>query len=200
MLSGRNIQDTGCSLRVTIVRHWRSFAGFAFVCFLSAAYGAPLGAVLSGGIHKISSLSITHGGGRSSGGALAMNAANIGGVSSSGTRMTGNKISLRTGVTSAVVIFAAAKNDLSAAHCYPVPFKPSARHTKITFTNLTDSVRIRIYTISGELVRTLDKIDSGKTLDWDVRNMRGSEVDSGVYLWLIEHAAQKKTGRLMIIR
>ncbi|MEK7720885.1 MAG: hypothetical protein AAB359_00690, partial [Elusimicrobiota bacterium] len=70
----------------------------------------------------------------------------------------------------------------------------------ITFTNLTYSARVRIYTISGELVRTLDKNDSGKTLDWDVRNARDSAVDSGVYLWLIESAVQKKKGKLMIIR
>ena len=200
MSSGRSIRNTGRLMRITIARHWRGFAGFAVVCLLLAAYRAPLAAVSSGGITKISSLSVIYGGGRASGGALALNAVNIGGVTASGARMTGGNLSLASGGTPAVVTFAAAKNDLSAAHCYPVPFKPSAGHTKITFTNLTDSVRIRIYTVSGELVRTLYKTGPGETLDWDIRNSRGSAVDSGVYLWLIEHAAMKKKGKLMIIR
>ena len=93
-----------------------------------------------------------------------------------------------------------AKSDLSTAHCYPVPFKPSAGHTKITFTDLTRSARIRIYTITRELVRTLDKSDAGDALEWDVRNGRGSAVDSGVYLFLIESTGKPKKGKLMVIR
>lgn len=176
---------------------------FAVLCLfglLAAAYSAPVRAVLIGGIRQISALATVSGGGTCANGTVVLNAANIGGVTASGTRMTGGNISLTAGGTPAMVTFARAKNNLSAAHCYPVPFKPSAGHTKITFTALARSARIRIYTISGELVRTLAKEDSGQTLAWDVLNARGSAVNSGVYLWLIESPTQKKKGKLMIIR
>lgn len=176
---------------------------FAVLCLfllLAAAYSAPVRAVLTGGIRRISALSTASGGGSAANGAVALKAASIGGLTASGACMTGGSLSMTAGVVPAVVTFASAKGDLGAAHCYPVPFKPSAGHVKIKFTNLTRSARIRIYTISGELVRTLDKEDTGDSVDWDVRNSRGSAVDSGVYLYRIESAVQSKKGKLMIIR
>ncbi|MEK7721727.1 MAG: T9SS type A sorting domain-containing protein [Elusimicrobiota bacterium] len=181
-------------------RRRHSFAGFSVFCLLIAACGATLRAVLTGGALKIPALSTTSGGGVSANGATELDAANIGGLTASGTRLTGGNMSITAGAVPAVVTFATAKNNLKTAHCYPVPFKPSAGHTGITFTGLTRAARIRIYTISGELVRTLDKADAGETLDWNARNSRGAAVDSGVYLWLIESATQKKKGKLMIIR
>lgn len=178
-----------------------ALALFSIFFLLLAVYRAPLGAVLTGGVLKISALSAIYGGGGASGGVVALKNANIGGAAASGTRMTAANMSITAGWSPVAAIPpVTAKTDLSAAHCYPVPFKPSLGHTKITFTNLTYSARIRIYTLSGELVRVLDKNDSGKTLDWDVRNARDSAVDSGVYLWLIESGGRKKKGKLMIIR
>ncbi|HAT71423.1 MAG TPA: hypothetical protein DCS63_01230 [Elusimicrobia bacterium] len=176
---------------------------FAVLCLfflLAAAYSVPARAVLAGGLRQISALSTTSGGSSCANGAVVMKAVNIGGLTAAGARLSGGSLSLTAGVTPAVVTFLAAKSDLGTAHCYPVPFKPSAGHTKIIFTNLTRSVSIRIYTISGELVRTLSKSDTGDSLDWDARNMRGSAVDSGVYLYIIEGTFQSKKGKLMIIR
>lgn len=181
--------------------HRYGLALFSAFFLLLAVYRAPVAAILTGGVLKISALSVIYGGGGAAGGVVALKNANIGGAAASGTRLTAGNMSITAGWSPVAVIPPiTAKTDLSAAHCYPVPFKPSLGHTKITFTNLTYSARIRIYTLSGELVRVLDKNDSGKTLDWDVRNARDSAVDSGVYLWLIENAVQKKKGKLMIIR
>ena len=190
----------GRLMSIALVRHWHSLALFPVFFLLLAVYRAPLGAVLTGGVLRISALSAIYGGGGAAGGVMALKNASIGGAAASGTRLTGGNMSITAGWSPMVVVPVTAKTDLSAAHCYPVPFKPTLGHTKITFTNLTWSARIRIYTLSGELVRTLDKADSGKTLNWDVRNARDSAVDSGVYLYLIESAAQKKKGKLMIIR
>ena len=175
-------------------------AGFSFFCLLLAAYRAPLGAVLTGGILKIFAFSAASGGGRASGGAVVLSAANIGGLTASGTVLTGGSLSVTTGGTPGMIAFEMAKDNLSAAHCYPVPFKPSAGHKWIFFTNLTRATRIRIYTISGELVRTLDKSDPYASFKWDVRNSKGSAVGSGVYLYLMESAVETKKGKLMIIR
>ena len=176
------------------------FAIPSVICLLLAASCAPLGAVLTSGDLKISALSTASGGRMAANGSLVVNAVYIGGLTYSGVVLTGGNLSVTTGGTPALVTFETAKNDLSGAHCYPVPFKPSAGHTKITFTNLTKTVRIRIYTISGELVRTLNKADTSDSLDWNVRNAQGAAVDSGVYLYLIESTSQPRKGKLMIIR
>lgn len=176
------------------------FAGFCSFCLLLLAYRAPLGAVLTGGATMITALSTASGGNTSAAGAMVLSAAYMGGLTDSGAILTAGNSSLTSGGTPPLVTFETAKDDLSGAHCYPVPFKPSAGHTRITFTALTGSVRIRIYTISGELVRTLGKADTSDSLDWDVRNHRGSAVDSGVYLYLIEGTGKPKTGKLMVIR
>ena len=176
------------------------YAGTCALCLLLLAYRAPLGAVLTGGTTLITALSTASGGEISSAGAVELSAVYMGGLTDSGATLTAGNAAMVTGGTPPLVTFETAKGDLSNAHCYPVPFKPSAGHTKITFTALTGSARIRIYTISGELVRTLSKADANDSIEWDVRNTRGSAVDSGVYLYLIEGAGKPKTGKLMIIR
>ncbi len=56
----------------------------------------------------------------------------------------------------------------------------------VTFTHLPNQVRIRIYTISGKLVRTLEKNDASPFLRWDLINEYNLFVASGVYLAHIE--------------
>ena len=177
-------------------------AALAAIVFLTAAgLSAPAAAAaLTGGALKITSLATYSGGRMAAGGSSAAKAINIGASTASGACLTGGQYCLSFGGTPSVITYTTAKTDLSAAHCYPVPFKPSAGHTKITFTGLTRFARVRIYTISGELVRTLDKFDAGDSVDWNVRNSRGSMVDSGVYLYLIKNGAQTKKGKLMVIR
>ena len=178
----------------------RYAAAFCAFCLLNAAYSAPLTAALASGLTMITALSTSSGGGEASSGGIVLSAAYIGGPTDSGATLTFGNSSMLTGGTPPLVTFDSSKSDLSAAHAYPVPFKPSAGHTAITFTALTGTAKIRIYTISGELVRTLDKSDTGEDLEWDVRNAKGSPVDSGVYLYLIEGAGMPKKGKLMIIR
>jgi hypothetical protein len=171
-------------------------AGLTAVCLRAPAAAAAL----TGGAMKITSLATYSGGRMASYGASAAKAINIGASTASGACLRGGQYCLSLGGTPGVITYTSAKTDLSSAHCYPVPFKPSAGHTKITFTGLTRFARIRIYTISGELVRTLDKFDAGESVDWNVHNSGGAKVDSGVYIFLIKNGSQTKKGKLMIIR
>jgi len=56
---------------------------------------------------------------------------------------------------------------------------------------------IRIFTVSGERVRTISKDDTGADAFWDVRNDGGSQVASGLYLYIID-AGTRKTGKLIV--
>jgi hypothetical protein len=98
--------------------------------------------------------------------------------------------------------------DLSPVYAFPVPFRPNAGDRArygswdpadlITFTNLPVSGSIRIYTLSGSLVRKLDI--TAPQEKWDVRNSAGEVVASGVYLWEVAVGTNRKTGKLIIIK
>jgi hypothetical protein len=90
--------------------------------------------------------------------------------------------------------------DLSQAYAYPSPFKPSLGHKEIIFTNLSDEGTIKIYTISGELVKTINYKGKTFTQSWDVRNESGKKLASGVYIYHIESANDKKDGKIVVIR
>lgn len=96
--------------------------------------------------------------------------------------------------------------DLSEVRAYPVPFRPNggnpARYGTesegITFTNLPSLGTIRIYSLSGRLVRSLDIMTNPQK--WDTRNAGGQAVASGLYIWEVSVGENRKTGKLVIIR
>jgi hypothetical protein len=100
-------------------------------------------------------------------------------------------------------IFGGVITDVNNAHPYPNPFKPNnpgLGHTGITFTELTDSVRIRIVSIAGDLVFDREFENTGGICSWDAANNAGKPLASGVYFYLITGEGRTKTGKLSIIR
>ncbi len=97
--------------------------------------------------------------------------------------------------------------DLSDAHAYPVPYKPNDglsitgdETSGITFTNLSTEAEIKIYTITGELVKKLVHKNGWYEEWYPVENEKGEKVVSGVYIYYIENIKQHKSGKLVIIR
>jgi hypothetical protein len=96
-------------------------------------------------------------------------------------------------------------NDLLNVVVYPNPIDfNSVSNGKIKFTNLTRDPTIRIYTISGELVKTIlpDTSDNpgndGKAY-WDGRNEEGSLVTRGLYIYLIlDEVGNRKIGKFVV--
>ncbi|MBA3065126.1 Ig-like domain-containing protein [bacterium] len=116
---------------------------------------------------------------------------------------TENKIvSAEINHLSVYALMGSASYDLSKAHAFPVPYIASKMPKKITFTEIGNDYTIKIFTISGELVRKLNfdiSQEAGQYV-WDVKNDKGQNVFSGVYVYLITNQQQKKTGKIMIIR
>ena len=56
---------------------------------------------------------------------------------------------------------------------------------------------VRIFTIAGELVRTLGGTQSVR---WDLCNNSGSRVASGVYIYLVTANGQQRSGKIAVIR
>lgn len=98
---------------------------------------------------------------------------------------------------------AVALETLAEVKVYPNPYKPNSGlgHTRITFTNLMNDSTVKIYTLTGELVRTLrDELALGEVA-WDAANENSQKVASGLYIFLVESSDSKhKTGKLAIIK
>jgi len=88
---------------------------------------------------------------------------------------------------------------------YPNPCYPN-KGQQVTMANLPLSSKVYIYTISGELVRTLDdateiRIEGGSaTATWNLKNDAGEKVARGIYIYLIPGAGEYKTGKIAIIK
>jgi len=87
------------------------------------------------------------------------------------------------------------------------PFNPEAEdprddHTRIYYKVADQGVTIRIYSVTGELVRTLaeDKAETEDRIDWDGRNDKGEVVGSGVYLVNLKMGKSSKTVKVVILK
>lgn len=54
--------------------------------------------------------------------------------------------------------------------------------TRVKITNLPEQCTIKIYNISGKLIRTFKKDSPVTSIDWDMKNNKGIPIASGVYL------------------
>ncbi|MBI5472088.1 MAG: hypothetical protein HY961_07050 [Ignavibacteriae bacterium] len=91
---------------------------------------------------------------------------------------------------------ATARKDLSAINVFPNPFfaravTPTGLVKKnVTFTHLPEQATIRIFTMGGELIRTLRKDDpASQFLEWDLKNEYDLPVASGIYIAHVEMPA-----------
>jgi len=94
----------------------------------------------------------------------------------------------------------AAALNLENAHVYPNPCKVYAGHTEIIFTDLTAAAVIKIYTISGDLVRRLDKSSITNRIVWDLKNNEGDPVASGIYIYFVKYESMIKKGKIVVIK
>ena len=91
-------------------------------------------------------------------------------------------------------------SDLSSLRVFPIPWRAD-RHASlpITFDHLTAGATLKVFTVSGHLVRRLNS--SGGIATWDLNNDSGDHVASGIYLYVIKTTNdQTGRGQLVIIR
>jgi uncharacterized repeat protein (TIGR01451 family) len=97
-----------------------------------------------------------------------------------------------------VVVGSGSGGDLANVLIGPVPFKANVSAGGINFKNLPSGTRIRLFTISGRLVQTIN-VPAGGNIMWDIKNASGNTVASGVYLYIIDANGQTKKGKLVVI-
>jgi hypothetical protein len=84
------------------------------------------------------------------------------------------------------------------AKVYPNPYSPS-KGNSMRFSIDGTGGEVKIYTLSGKLVKEL-LIEAGESgIDWDVLNEEGNSITAGLYIYTItDGAGNKKTGKLAI--
>jgi hypothetical protein len=99
------------------------------------------------------------------------------------------------------------KADLTQVIVFPNPYRPGSGGAydaqNLTFRNLTQKVKIRIFNIAAELVKTIDYDGQNGQLTWDARNDDGQKVASGVYIYIVgnpDNASQKAKGKFAVIK
>jgi hypothetical protein len=113
-----------------------------------------------------------------------------------------------------IVANAVTKNDLSRVHTVPDPYYVESKYevstdTKVLkFVGLPQDCIIRIYSVSGVLVRIIEhhagnyssaSFGQGSEHDWDLRNRNNQVVASGVYFWHVEAGDARKVGRFTVV-
>lgn len=72
---------------------------------------------------------------------------------------------------------------------------------EIQFRNLPQTCTIRIYTIAGELVQTINKDDNSNQASWDLLSYEGQRIAYGVYLYHVDApGVGEKIGRFAVIK
>ncbi|MBP7652577.1 hypothetical protein KA977_04100, partial [Candidatus Dependentiae bacterium] len=96
---------------------------------------------------------------------------------------------------------------------YPNPYIPNANNNHgrqytnvkdgqsgIIFGGITAGAEIKIYTVTGKLVKEYYHIGNQSFWQWDGCNGSGNELASGWYLYAVKINGTKKTGKLAVIR
>jgi hypothetical protein len=99
----------------------------------------------------------------------------------------------------------AATADLSRIRVVPDPYfeasmaENSPGQAYLEFTKLPDKCTIRIYTLAGDLVKTIEHNGAGSE-PWDLQSSNSERVSSGVYLFHIDSPYGQKIGRFAVIK
>jgi len=72
--------------------------------------------------------------------------------------------------------------------------------SRLQFQNLPDQCTIRIYTLAGDLVRTLEHTDGSGTEEWNLLSERQQQVASGIYIYHLESPYGDHLGRFAIVK
>tara|TARA_Y100000748_G_scaffold231303_1_gene195320 strand:- start:319 stop:639 length:321 start_codon:yes stop_codon:yes gene_type:complete len=85
----------------------------------------------------------------------------------------------------------------------PNPYRAGSTFTdgKLHFEGLPSTCVIKIYTVTGKLVKTIARNGNSAGLEeWDVRNDNGDKIAPGLYIYHIKAGANEFTGKFSVVR
>jgi kumamolisin len=93
-------------------------------------------------------------------------------------------------------------NNLTNVYAYPNPWDVRKNPPSVvTLANVPTAATIKIFTISGFLVKDLSATGAHNTATWDLTNNAGQSVASGLYFYLVKMSDQTLVhGKIAVIR
>jgi hypothetical protein len=92
-------------------------------------------------------------------------------------------------------------NDLDNVVIYPNPYRSDIKPEKeVSFDRVPAQATIRLYDISGQLVKTIKKDSLVPWVRWNLKNESGSHVASGIYIYIIRANGQERRGKIAILQ
>jgi len=84
----------------------------------------------------------------------------------------------------------------------PNPWNTTTSNSLVFFGSgvVPYNTKINIYTLSGDLVTTLNETQGIKTISWDGRNKWGEKVVPGIYIYTYESSKEKSSGQFTVIK
>lgn len=74
-------------------------------------------------------------------------------------------------------------------------------YSRMMFFNLPAPCTINIYTVDGDLIRTIDHpATGGSSTPWDLITNSDQYAVTGIYVWVVESSVGRDVGKLIIIR
>lgn len=101
---------------------------------------------------------------------------------------------------------AAATAELKDIKVVPNPYivraawEASADERRIEFNNLPDICTIRVYTLSGDLVRTIEHTDGSGMAEWNLLSREGLLIAPGIFVYHVESDYGNHIGRFAVIK
>ena len=109
-------------------------------------------------------------------------------------------ISTVKGISRTSSIFKQGGTDYSDMYVYPNPLIQSEFENPVmTITGLVNSSTVKIYSISGRLIKTIDGTLLGSTVTWDGKDENGKDLASGVYLVSATSALAEESGQTKFV-
>lgn len=119
----------------------------------------------------------------------------------------GNESGMTNRNTTQVFAVRTPSSEVSNVKVFPNPFKKvsgfpvSGSENSIVWTNLPAVCKVRIYTSSGELIRTMEHNNSNSGEEtWDQLTDARQRTAPGVYFWTVESPVGSTKGTLVIIK
>lgn len=99
-----------------------------------------------------------------------------------------------------------ANADLADIKVVPDPYMVHAEwensrfENKIQFIHLPETCTIRIYSLGGDLVNTIEHTDGTGTADWNLLSKNGLGIAPGIYFYHVESEYGNRLGRFAVIK
>ena len=92
--------------------------------------------------------------------------------------------------------------DFTQLRVYPNPVRPHiADKAAITFDRVPIGTHIQLFTPKGELLENLSVSESdGNSKEWWLTNGNIGDVTTGIYIYILEFEAQKRIGKIAVIK